>query len=217
MSLRQADQVPQIEAARWLSSRGIFAAGSDTVAFERVPAAEMPVHIHLLVESGIHIIENLNLEDLARDRVFEFVFVGAPLKIRGGTGPRSGHWPSQRKNELIDELDAIVFDHRIREHIARDRLDLRLRRCAVRLRLDGDVEVFTLADCGDNRMSMRVQCGADRLPLRIEHRRLERHEDASFHGKHYCSVTSDCRLGHALPYLGAERKMLNSQAAVDQT
>jgi len=77
---------PQIDAARWLSARGIFAAGSDTVAFEKVPAAEMPVHVHLLVESGIHIIEALDLEELARERIYEFVFVAAPLKIRGGTG-----------------------------------------------------------------------------------------------------------------------------------
>ena len=77
---------PELEGARWLSKHGAFAAGSDTVAFERVPAAAMPVHVHLLVESGIHIIEALNLEELARDRVYEFVFVAAPLKIRGGTG-----------------------------------------------------------------------------------------------------------------------------------
>lgn len=77
---------PQIEAARWLSERGVFAAGSDTLAFEKVPAAAMPVHVHLLVEKGIHIIEALNLEELARDGVHEFVFIAAPLKIRGGTG-----------------------------------------------------------------------------------------------------------------------------------
>jgi len=77
---------PELAAARWLSERGIFAAGSDTIAFEKVPAASMPVHVHLLVESGIHIIEALNLEDLARDGVHEFLFIGAPLKIRGGTG-----------------------------------------------------------------------------------------------------------------------------------
>jgi len=46
----------------------------------------MPVHVHLLVEHGIHIIECLNLEQLARDRVYEFIFAAAPLKIRGGTG-----------------------------------------------------------------------------------------------------------------------------------
>jgi kynurenine formamidase len=77
---------PDIDAARWLSERGVFAAGSDTIAFEKVPAARMPVHVHLLVESGIHIIEALNLEGLARDGIHEFVFIAAPLKIRGGTG-----------------------------------------------------------------------------------------------------------------------------------
>jgi kynurenine formamidase len=76
---------PELAGAQWLSERGLFAAGSDTIAFERVPGA-MPVHVHLLVESGIHIIEALNLEELARDRVYEFVFVAAPLKIRGATG-----------------------------------------------------------------------------------------------------------------------------------
>jgi len=38
------------------------------------------------VESGIHIIECLNLEELAAAEVTEFLFVAAPLKIRGGTG-----------------------------------------------------------------------------------------------------------------------------------
>jgi kynurenine formamidase len=77
---------PNLEAARWLSARKIFAAGSDTVAFERVPDPSMPVHVHLLVESGIHIIEVLNLEDLARERVYEFFFVAAPMNVRGATG-----------------------------------------------------------------------------------------------------------------------------------
>jgi kynurenine formamidase len=77
---------PEIDGARWLSKHGVFAVGSDTVAFEKVPAPTMPVHVHLLVESGIHIIEALNLEELSHDRVYEFVFVAAPLKIQGGTG-----------------------------------------------------------------------------------------------------------------------------------
>ncbi len=46
----------------------------------------MPVHSHLLVESGIHIIEALNLDRLARERIYEFIFVASPLRIRGGTG-----------------------------------------------------------------------------------------------------------------------------------
>jgi kynurenine formamidase len=77
---------PQRAAAEWLSARGVFAAGSDTAAFEFSPSPAMEVHIHLLVESGIHIIECLNLEELAAEGVREFLFVAAPLKIRGATG-----------------------------------------------------------------------------------------------------------------------------------
>jgi kynurenine formamidase len=77
---------PQEEGARWLSSKGVFAAGSDTTAFEQVPSPGMRVHVHLLVESGIHIIEALNLEELAAARVYAFLFVAIPLKLRGGTG-----------------------------------------------------------------------------------------------------------------------------------
>jgi kynurenine formamidase len=77
---------PALEGARWLSERRILAAGSDTMALERIPDPAMPAHVHLLVESGVHILESLYLEELARDRVSTFVFVAAPLKIRGATG-----------------------------------------------------------------------------------------------------------------------------------
>jgi kynurenine formamidase len=77
---------PGEQAARWLSGKGVFAAGSDTINFELVPSRTMPAHVHLLVEKGIHIIECLNLEQLAAEKIYEFVFVAAPLKIRGGTG-----------------------------------------------------------------------------------------------------------------------------------
>ena len=76
---------PGLAGAQWLSRQGVHAAGSDTVAFEKVPDAAMPVHVHLLVDSGIHIIECLNLEELARERVYEFLFVALPLKLRGAT------------------------------------------------------------------------------------------------------------------------------------
>ena len=76
---------PGLDGAQWLSARGIYAAGSDTVAFERLPDASMPVHVHLLVENGIHIIECLNLEAVAAAGVAEFLFLALPLKIRGAT------------------------------------------------------------------------------------------------------------------------------------
>ncbi len=74
-----------LSGAQWLSARGIFAAGADTLAFEVIPSRAMPVHVHLLVENGIHIIEALNLEPLRDAGAREFLFVAAPLKIVGGT------------------------------------------------------------------------------------------------------------------------------------
>lgn len=76
---------PRLPAAQWLSGKGVFAAGSDTVAFELVPSL-MEVHVHLLVDNGIHIIECLNLETLSASGNTSFQFVALPLKIRGGTG-----------------------------------------------------------------------------------------------------------------------------------
>ena len=76
---------PGEAAAKWLSGKGVFAAGADNLTFEKVPSA-LPAHVHLLVENGIHIIEVLNLEQLARDKAWEFLFIAQPLKIRGGTG-----------------------------------------------------------------------------------------------------------------------------------
>ena len=77
---------PELAGAQWLSQKGIFAAGSDTVAFEKVPAADMPVHVHFLIEKRIHIIEALNLEELAAARVKEFTLIAAPMKLQGATG-----------------------------------------------------------------------------------------------------------------------------------
>lgn len=79
-----------VEAARWLAGRGIAATGADTTAYEQIPAgaghAVLPVHRVLLVESGIFILEHLNLEAVAEEGLHEFVFVLAPLRIVGGTG-----------------------------------------------------------------------------------------------------------------------------------
>ncbi|EIE98470.1 cyclase family protein [Saccharomonospora glauca] len=79
-----------VEAARWLAERRVVATGADTTAYERIPAgaghAVLPVHRVLLVESGIFIMEHLNLEDVAEQGVREFVFLLAPLRITGGTG-----------------------------------------------------------------------------------------------------------------------------------
>jgi kynurenine formamidase len=84
---------PDISAGRWLLDRGVVATGSDTETYEVQPAPDpgtpanpQPVHTLLLIEHGVHLMESLDLEALARDRVYEFLFVALPLKIRGATG-----------------------------------------------------------------------------------------------------------------------------------
>ncbi|HEY6030974.1 MAG TPA: cyclase family protein, partial [Gaiellaceae bacterium] len=81
---------PGEEAAAWLADRGVRATGADTIAYEALAPgaghAHLPVHRLLLVERGVHIVETLQLEELARDGVYEFLFVAAPLKLVGGTG-----------------------------------------------------------------------------------------------------------------------------------
>jgi len=76
--------------ARWLAARGAHAVGADTIAFECLPPgrghALLPAHRVLLVESGVHIIETMDLEGLAAAGAHEFLFVLAPLKLVGATG-----------------------------------------------------------------------------------------------------------------------------------
>ncbi|MFD4668741.1 cyclase family protein [Lentzea sp. NPDC058450] len=76
--------------ARWLADRGVHAAGADTIAFECLPPgaghAVLPAHRVLLVESGIYIIETLNLEGVAAAGAHEFLFVLSPLPLFGATG-----------------------------------------------------------------------------------------------------------------------------------
>jgi kynurenine formamidase len=84
---------PDISAAQWLLDRGVVATGTDTETYEVQPAPDLgptgnpqPVHTLLLIEHGIYLMESLDLEELARQRVYEFCFVALPLKIRGATG-----------------------------------------------------------------------------------------------------------------------------------
>ncbi|KAE8765899.1 cyclase family protein [Georgenia thermotolerans] len=79
----------KLSGARWLTERGVRAVGSDTVNFEHKPHVSVPaldVHVHLLVEQGVPIMESVNLEGLAADGVYEFFFTAAALRIKGGTG-----------------------------------------------------------------------------------------------------------------------------------
>jgi kynurenine formamidase len=93
------DEAAYLEAAGvgrsgtlWAADRGVIAVGADNMAWdapgERDPetGATLFAHFYLLPQKGIYILENLNLEGLARDRRYEFAFVGIPLKLTGATG-----------------------------------------------------------------------------------------------------------------------------------
>jgi kynurenine formamidase len=81
---------PGIAAARWLTDRKIVLVGCDTWALEVVPHEDerqpFIVHQHLLVRNGVYILENLDLEELAAAKAYEFAFVFSPLRMKGATG-----------------------------------------------------------------------------------------------------------------------------------
>jgi kynurenine formamidase len=76
----------------WAAERGVVAVGADNMAWdvpdERDPetGATLFAHVYLLPQKGIYIMENLYLEELARDRRHVFAFIGIPLKFKGATG-----------------------------------------------------------------------------------------------------------------------------------
>ncbi|OYQ81199.1 cyclase [Ignatzschineria sp. F8392] len=79
-----------IEGAQFLVGLGAMIIGADNIALEQTPSAEpdnyFPVHTYLFAEAGVTILEVLNLEELARDRVYEMAFIGRAMPIKGATG-----------------------------------------------------------------------------------------------------------------------------------
>jgi kynurenine formamidase len=76
----------------WAADHGVRAVGADNMAWD-VPGVRDPetgstlfAHVYLLPKKGIYILENLALEELARDRRWEFAFIAVALKFNGATG-----------------------------------------------------------------------------------------------------------------------------------
>ncbi len=80
-----------LEATKYLvEQHGAIMVGSDTSGYEKWPAPEgstsfMPVHQYLLIEQGVHIAEFHFLEELSRDKVYEFCYIALVNKIKGTT------------------------------------------------------------------------------------------------------------------------------------
>jgi kynurenine formamidase len=77
-------------AAEWLAKQDPMLIGTDNGPVGVTPDPDQnlsnPVHQIALVVNGIHLLENLKLDELAGKQVFEFALIVQPLKIQGGTG-----------------------------------------------------------------------------------------------------------------------------------
>jgi kynurenine formamidase len=80
-----------LDAVKWLvEDQQVMLLGADNLSFEAFPPERndnwVPVHTYLLAESGVMFIEQMFLEELAKDKVYEFAFIASSLKLRGASG-----------------------------------------------------------------------------------------------------------------------------------
>jgi kynurenine formamidase len=75
-----------LEAAQFLLGQGMILAGADNMSVEAVPPLDHAVHRFLLVHNGVTHLENLYLEQLAAEQVYEFLLIVTPLRLQGATG-----------------------------------------------------------------------------------------------------------------------------------
>ena len=76
-----------MSGAEYLVENGAMVVGGDNLSLEAFPSQVegnyIPVHTYLLAQQGVPIMELVNLEELARDKVYRFAFIGGSLKLRG--------------------------------------------------------------------------------------------------------------------------------------
>ena len=79
-----------VAAAEWLARQDPMLVGSDNAPINVTPSPDPklsnPVHQIMLVVNGIHLLENLRLDEVAARQAYEFALILQPLKIQGGTG-----------------------------------------------------------------------------------------------------------------------------------
>jgi kynurenine formamidase len=76
----------ELGAAKLLHQQGMVLAGADNMTVEAFPPFDHAVHRYLLVHNGVTHLENLYLEELAANRVYEFLLIVTPLRLLGATG-----------------------------------------------------------------------------------------------------------------------------------
>ncbi len=81
---------PGVDAARWLVAQGVRLTGTDTATYEVRPPVHgseiFPVHMLLIADHGVYLVENANLEELGAANAHLFGLVVPPLRIRGASG-----------------------------------------------------------------------------------------------------------------------------------
>jgi kynurenine formamidase len=76
------------DAAVWLFEQGMVVLGTDTAGTEPLPFPDITktTHCAMLVERGVHLVENVQLDEVTRDGVAQGLFICLPLRITGATG-----------------------------------------------------------------------------------------------------------------------------------
>ena len=79
-----------VKAAEFVIAKDPMLLGADTAPVEVSPNPDpllsLPIHQKALVNYGVHLLENLKLDELASKNVYEFAFIMQPLKLDGATG-----------------------------------------------------------------------------------------------------------------------------------
>lgn len=79
-----------VAASEWVVKKDPILVGSDNWPVEVSPNPDkdlsLPGHQIFLVINGVHILENMKLDELAAKRVYEFAFTMQPLKLQGASG-----------------------------------------------------------------------------------------------------------------------------------
>jgi kynurenine formamidase len=76
-----------VEGAKYLASLGVVAVGADTWGVEVVPFEKdkgvFEVHQILIPMNGVYILENMNTEEMVKDKAWEFLFTLGPSRTTG--------------------------------------------------------------------------------------------------------------------------------------
>ena len=88
---KQGEPGPDATCASWLKDKDVIMLGADNAGVESYVMAtrshlDARLHIVTLRDLGIYLLEHLDLEALANDEVYEFLFIAAPLRLPKATG-----------------------------------------------------------------------------------------------------------------------------------